>query len=347
MVKVSVVVPIYKVEAYLPKCIQSLCDQTLKEIEIILVDDGSPDKSGKICDEFAAKDNRIRVIHKTNGGVGAARNDGLAIATGEYIIFVDSDDYIPLDAYEKLYARAKKDDVDIVLADLYLDKDGKLEYARFFSEPFLTSDRAFLDELIKADFFRTYCPNPPISGPAFGYGGPTTKLVKRSMLLENDIQFDVSVKGIFDDIIYTAYIFAVARNVAYISEPVYYYRLLDTSITQTYKANMPEINSAIFASWEKFMNKYGSDGRFEKAYYANVFRRLEQSMTKYFFCSNNPRTRKEVLRELKQTLKMEPYKTAIKKVEFRKLTRRYKLLAILARTKITSLFWLLYCDNKK
>lgn len=342
MVKVSVIVPIYNVEKYLAECIESLCAQTLKDIEIILVDDGSPDNSGAICDKYAAKDARIKVIHKENGGVSAARNDGLAIATGDYVIFVDSDDYIPNDAYEKMYAKAQETNVDIVLADLYQVKGETEIYAKFFKEPFVTSDRKFLDKLIEANFYNTYCPNPPENGPAFGYGGPTTKLVRRAMLNENNIKFDVTVKGIFDDIIYSAYVFAVARSVAYITEPVYYYRLLETSITQTYKANMPEINDAIFKSWQVYLDKYDQEQRFIKMYYANVIRRLEQITDKYFFSTNNPKSHKEIIKELSVTLRKEPYQTAISKVEFKKLLKRHKALVFFSRTKSAFLLWGFY-----
>ena len=95
--KVSIIVPVYKVEKYLRKCIDSIINQTLKDIEIILVDDGSPDNCGKICDEYAAKDTRIKVIHKENGGLSSARNAGMEVAEGEYIGFVDSDDWIESD----------------------------------------------------------------------------------------------------------------------------------------------------------------------------------------------------------------------------------------------------------
>ena len=97
--KVSIIVPVYKVEKYLRKCIDSIINQTLKDIEIILVDDGSPDNCGKICDEYAAKDTRIKVIHKENGGLSSARNAGMEVAEGEYIGFVDSDDWIESDMY--------------------------------------------------------------------------------------------------------------------------------------------------------------------------------------------------------------------------------------------------------
>ena len=103
---VSVIVPIYNVEEYLSKCIESIINQTLSNIEIILVNDGSTDSSGVIADNYAKKDSRIKVIHKKNGGQGSARNTGIELATGEYIGFVDSDDWIDLDMYDKLYNAA-------------------------------------------------------------------------------------------------------------------------------------------------------------------------------------------------------------------------------------------------
>ena len=99
---ISVVVPVYKVEKYLDECVQSIVNQTHRNLEIILVDDGSPDRCPQLCDEWAEKDSRIRVIHQKNGGLSAARNAGLDVAKGDYIGFVDSDDYIAPDMYEQL-----------------------------------------------------------------------------------------------------------------------------------------------------------------------------------------------------------------------------------------------------
>ena len=95
---ISVIVPVYKVEKYIRKCIDSILNQTYQNIEVILVDDGSPDNCGKICDEYAYLDKRVRVIHKKNGGLGSARNVGLGLAKGQYIMFVDSDDYLTKDS---------------------------------------------------------------------------------------------------------------------------------------------------------------------------------------------------------------------------------------------------------
>lgn len=110
---ISVIIPIYKVEEYLDECVASIVTQTHKNLEIILVDDGSPDNCPQMCDNWAAKDSRIRVIHKPNGGLSDARNAGIDAATGEYIAFVDSDDFIKPDMLEKLYTAIQKEKADI------------------------------------------------------------------------------------------------------------------------------------------------------------------------------------------------------------------------------------------
>ena len=122
---VSVIVPIYNVEKYLAECVDSILGQTFQDMEIILVDDGSLDSSGQMADDYAVQDQRVKVIHKENGGLSSARNAGMKIACGEYIYFCDSDDYISLDAMEILYETATKNDLDMVLfnADSFLDKD--------------------------------------------------------------------------------------------------------------------------------------------------------------------------------------------------------------------------------
>ena len=104
---ISVIVPIYMVEKYIHRCIDSILQQTYKNLEIILIDDGSPDKCGKICDMYLSVDSRVKVIHQKNGGVGAARNTGLQHCRGEFITFVDGDDYISSDLIETLYSKIK------------------------------------------------------------------------------------------------------------------------------------------------------------------------------------------------------------------------------------------------
>lgn len=119
MVKVSIIVPVYNVEKYIEKCIMSLTAQSLDDIEIIIVDDGSTDKSISIVEEYAKNDNRIRIYKKENGGLSDARNYGLKIATGKYIAFLDSDDYVGTDLYKRMYEKAKQEQSDIVDCNFY------------------------------------------------------------------------------------------------------------------------------------------------------------------------------------------------------------------------------------
>lgn len=140
MPELSIIVPVYKVEKYLPKCIDSILAQSFRDFELILIDDGSPDRCGTICDEYAARDNRIVVIHQKNAGVSAARNAGLEIAKGTYIGFVDSDDWIELEMYQLLVSTAEETQADLVICGnsqyqengqfLYHDLQSKGRYNR-------------------------------------------------------------------------------------------------------------------------------------------------------------------------------------------------------------------------
>ena len=171
--KISVIIPVYNVEKYLDKCIKSVVNQTYKNLEIILVDDGSPDNCSQMCDEWAKKDERIKVIHKANGGVSSARNVGLDNATGEYIAFVDSDDFLDLDYYEKMLEGVDFSKVDLVVSNTrriddetgvgnannsfnkdYLNTNDIDEFCAFVSEGFLPPiwNKIYKKKLIKQTF---------------------------------------------------------------------------------------------------------------------------------------------------------------------------------------------------
>ena len=145
---ISVIVPVYKVEEYLNRCVDSIINQTYKNLEIILVDDGSPDNCGKICDDYAKHDKRIKVIHKKNGGLSDARNAGLDIAKGKYIGFVDSDDYISENMYEILYKELVKNKADISICKYIYFKNIIPEFTTDYEITSYTNIEAIL-ELIK------------------------------------------------------------------------------------------------------------------------------------------------------------------------------------------------------
>ena len=345
MPRISVIVPCYKVETYLPQCIESILAQGIGDMEVILVDDGSPDRSGEICEAYAAKDKRIRVLHKPNGGVSAARNDGLALATGDYVIFVDSDDLIPPKAYEKMLCQAEKTNADVVLGDVVSLSDDTEEYGQLFSHAFTVEDTNTITRLIWTIFYKNYCPCPASSGPAFGYGGPWNKLVRRDILLKNHIQFDLRVKGLFDDIIYSTYILANAKCISYLVEPVYIYRILPGSITQSFKKDMPEIAEAILSVFSEFMAQYGTKGEFDKPFAALVVRVLSYSLRRYYCHPENSISFFRRAAELRCVMTAPRYVAAAKNVDLSILMGGQRHLARLLRIKAAILTLLMYKVN--
>ncbi len=160
--KVSVIVPVYNVYEYIEKCLDSLVKQTLKDIEIIVVNDGSPDNSQEIIDKYAKKYKNIRSFIKKNGGLSDARNYGIKYAKGEFIAFLDSDDYVKVDMYEKMYAKAKEEDFDMVVCDIdYLYPDNTLRVSSGINDDttdikkaYLTIHPAAWNKIFKKDLFK-------------------------------------------------------------------------------------------------------------------------------------------------------------------------------------------------
>lgn len=170
--KISVIVPVYNVEKYLDKCILSVINQTYKDLEIILVDDGSPDRCPEICDEWAKKDSRIKVIHKENGGQGTARNMALDICTGDYVIFVDSDDYIKNDMISSMVSALGKKKYDLVLCGYAVDNCLHIIDTAWYETNFQCDNKRLLLEYLKVRKIIT---------------GPVCKLFKREIF--DDIRF--------------------------------------------------------------------------------------------------------------------------------------------------------------
>lgn len=201
--KISIIVPVYKVERYLEKCINSILNQTFKDFELILVDDGSPDRCGEICDNYAKKDNRIIVIHKENGGVSDARNVGLDIATGEYIGFVDSDDWIEKDMYENLYDKCKKEQSDIGIIGVH----ELSEYDNYTYE-YIPVKEEFLSILKRAHVWN--------------------KIFKKELFLKNSFRFKKGTA--YEDLELVPKLFMNSRKVSIISSVGYYYLQRQDSI---------------------------------------------------------------------------------------------------------------------
>ena len=205
MPKVSVIIPVYNVEKYLRQCLDSVVNQTLQDIEIICVNDGSTDNSAQILEEYRFKDKRIKVINKTNGGLSSARNAGLKIAQGEFIGFTDSDDYLDLNFYESLYNRAKETNSDIVVCEyIYRFQDNKRK------KIFLKVDKNIVTSDTQEKFECLYLPL---------YCYVHNKIYKKDCIKDNFIE------GLnFEDIYFTTHTISGDNQMAVAADVAYYYR---------------------------------------------------------------------------------------------------------------------------
>lgn len=224
MEKITIIIPVYNVEKYLREAIESAINQTYKNLEIIIVDDGSKDNSGSICDEYKNKDNRIIVVHQENKGLSGARNTGLDLATGKYIMFMDSDDTFDLTACEKLYNYIEKTNADYVVGNyINMDEDGTL-----WANPVFDKSKYVEFKLSIEDYTHSfYTMN----------SGVWNKIFRKSFLDELQIKFVERVPA--EDAIFTTYCFIKSKNVYYMPEIVYNYRQrysesISTSCSKSY-----------------------------------------------------------------------------------------------------------------
>ncbi len=232
---VTVVLPIYNVEKYLNRCMESIVNQTYRNLEIIMVDDGSLDNCPKMCDEWAERDDRIKVIHKKNQGQGIARNDAIGIATGDYICFIDSDDYVSLDVIEKSCVLAEKELADIVVFGLNtVNTSGKVVNSFVpCAEPetYESSDviNVFLPEYL--------APNPYKKEPKKFYMSSCVSLYSMKMIRNSGWRFVSEREIISEDVYSLLKLFPYVNKVAVLPEALYYYCENKESFSRSYNAD--------------------------------------------------------------------------------------------------------------
>lgn len=212
--KISIIVPVYNVEQYLKHCINSILNQTFTEFELILVNDGSTDQSGNICEEYAKIDKRIKVIHKENEGQSSARNRGLEVAKGEYVGFVDSDDFIHEKMYELLYNNAKKNSSDVIVCEVIKGPGNQ----RFNKKDLVSQPSVQNFSNIDA-LNQLYTPFDPMGKHNEGWVFPVNKLYKKYLF--NDISFRVG--RIYEDEFLIHKILHKCNVVSFIPSKLYYY----------------------------------------------------------------------------------------------------------------------------
>ena len=244
---ISVIIPVYNVEKYLSECLDSVINQTYKNLQIIIVDDGSTDFSGKICDVYAEKDNRITVVHQKNAGAGAAKNTGLELIDGDYFSIIDSDDYIELDMYEKMVNSLEKYNADIVqclFRNVFVNDSFDRKYKIKGNYPKVLTSKSFLKEYLYD----------------WKYAIFWNKLFKSSLLKE--IRFPVGRK--IDDEFFTYKLVCSAKKVVNIDDILYNYRMRKTSVM-----NENDSDRLIYDRIDCFIERYN--------YISNVYPSLKKN----------------------------------------------------------------------
>ena len=252
MVKVSVIIPVYNAEKTIERCVRSVLDQEFQDLELIAVDDGSKDASGKILDEIAEKDSRLHVVHVENGDVSRARNIGLSMIQGEYVQFLDADDYIPMESTKLLVRTMEKSQCDLVIADFY----------RVVGDKVARKGSIRSDALLTLQEFATLMMESPSD---FYYGVLWNKLYRSSILLENDLKMDEDL-NYCEDFIFNMEYLLHTKTINPLPVPVYYYiktegSLVTQSMTLT-KVVSTKIN--VYSYYNNFFRNVLDEKQYRK-----------------------------------------------------------------------------------
>lgn len=255
---ITVIVPVYNVEKYLHRCVHSICEQTYRNLEVILVDDGSPDNSGEICEQLKRKDKRIKVIHKKNGGLGFARNSGLKLVTGRYVTFVDSDDWIAPDHIENLYKSINKFDADVCIGGnininskgIELKKEVRLEKKLYEGVdiveeivlPLIAPDTNFKNDI---QLESSCCMN----------------LYATSIIKDNKIEFISEKYAVAEDVYFNIDYLMHAKRAVISNEVGYYYFENEESISRKYNPKRFERTINYYYEVKQRIKKYGLENR--------------------------------------------------------------------------------------
>lgn len=246
---ISVIIPVYNVENYLKECIESVCNQSYRNLQIILIDDGSNDNSGKICDQYRKLDTRIEVVHQENRGVSFARNVGIKRAKGEWVAFCDSDDVLPDNAYEKLYSYTYGS--DLVMGEIQLiSETGERQKKVNTSQKGSSSAKDFLKELFKEEEF-------------FYLGYPGDKLYKKRIIDQHNILFTPQIKVNEDRLFVMEYVMK-CNTITFCNEIVLFYRQREEGVINSTRRNETITDSEItvilsFEKMKELGNFYSDD----------------------------------------------------------------------------------------
>jgi len=266
--KISIVVPIYNTGEYLHKCIKSILAQSLNEFELILVNDGSTDNSGDICDEYAKSDSRVKVIHKKNEGVSIARNVGIEMATGEYIGFIDSDDWIEINMYSDMYNFANKYNVDIVMCDTVSKFDNAPDVPDTIVE--LNEDILLQKSDISPELLKVMA------------GSACRCIYKRDLIFNNNILFPINIP-ISEDRIFNIYAFGHSQKIYYTKKPYYNRYIRDGSAVHRHVSNIVDLINIVYDGYRNALELCWNDKNYVLAYQKLIVYMAFSSINNIFY----------------------------------------------------------------
>jgi glycosyltransferase involved in cell wall biosynthesis len=330
MKNLSIIVPVYKVEKYLRQCIESILGQTYKDFELILVDDGSPDKSGEICDEYAKQDDRIKVIHKQNGGLMSAWKSGVEIATGNYIGFIDSDDWIDSNMFEKLSTVATQNNADLVVCNFIHEKENAYKQESFLREGF------YSEKDIKEEIY-------PIFIRKDSYlqrGLAPSRWVKlyRKEILRNVLSYCDEKVSIGEDLLTTFAVIPFVKSLVVLGDFYpYHYREDNNSMIRSFSDDKYQKLENLKKAMLKTSQLYDYDflEQIHGDYIALLFQQIEQEI----LISN--RTFLQLKRSVKARTESPSFLESLQYVDKKRLTFKLKLYLFLIKNKMISAMILL------
>ena len=310
---ISIIIPVYKVEKYLEKCIKSVLNQTYSNLQIILVDDGSPDKCGEICDDYSKIDERIEVIHKKNGGLSDARNVGLKVARGEYIGFVDSDDYVSKDMFQKLYNTLISTNADVSICNFYTVVAGKNIMKNLDNGIEIYSKLEILKEILLDKKIQSYAWN---------------KLYKKELF--KDIEYPVGKK--YEDIGTTFYLLEKCDKIVVTGSPEYYYLTREDSIVNNNtKETVMDYIELICDRYDYINKKYKELGKYNDYY---ITRTLLTAFTDAYYLNDNSEEFLNILNNFFDKVKQIFYNNETAVIELFNAEQKMQLGALLKDKKL-------------
>lgn len=329
----SIIIPVYNVEKYLRNCLDSIINQTIKDVEIIIVNDGSTDGSSVICQEFLECDERIKLIEKENAGLCAARNDGINAAKGKWIAFVDSDDWCDNDYFERMIESLPTDDIDIHMAGgCYRNSETTETVWVTHSNVFFTDNETDIKREMKRTLAYTY--GVTRKNNMYSTGSPWDKIYRTEFLKKNKLFFDESSRA-WEDLEFNFFAFDIATKVSCSNVIGYHYRQVSNSITKGYNPNKKERSDRYCRLILDYIStKFPNDESFKKCYRFRALTVMTDLMRCYLFNDNNHSTWKQKRDELTRITQETHYYEAIGNASNEYYTIRQIIVRVLLKYRI-------------